>query len=59
MLFIVLSLISVTFLDGVISETGVVMMHDFSFVAGFLIMLAGSMKIAKYILGVEGAIKRR
>ena len=53
MLFITFSLIDVTFMESVLSEKSVILLHDLSFILAFAFMLAASIKITNYLSGLE------
>ena len=53
MLFVTFSLFDVTFLQSVWSEETVAMVHDLSFILGFAFMLATSITITHYLIGME------
>ena len=57
-LFVTFSLIDVTFLEAVWSNNVVALVHDFSFIVGLAFVLAASVNITTYLLGMEKAVKK-
>ena len=56
--FATFSLIDVTFLQGVFSDGLVSLLHDLSFIAGLALMLLASIRITKYLQGIEKFTKK-
>ncbi|MBT4165987.1 hypothetical protein HOE04_03040 [archaeon] len=53
-----LSLIAVTFFQGVFSEMTVELIHDISFILGLGLMLLASVKLTRFLQGLSGFEKK-
>ena len=51
-LFMTISLIDVTFFQGIFSELVVGLIHDICFIIGLALMLTASIQITKYLIGM-------
>lgn len=58
MLFVVLSLASVTVFKYALGDMAAARVHDLSFIVGFVLMLMGSMKVTRYLQGMEKFMKK-
>ena len=58
MLLVTFSLFNVTFLQYVLNDLTVALLHDISFIVGLALMLVASMKITKFLTKVEEVTKK-
>lgn len=58
MLFVVVSLVAVTFLQGLFTDSVISFIHDICFIIGFAFMLFASIKITNYLSSIEKVIKK-
>ena len=56
--FVTLSLIDVTFFGSFLATGIVALIHDLSFIVGLAFMLTASMKITRYLQGIEKVVRK-